>query len=327
MKFYTTSLLFILMIPLLKAQDVQFSQFYANPIYLAPSYAGSTHGTRLVGNYRDQWPKIPGTYISNSFSVDHFFERYKTGMGLSFFSDNAGAGKLVTYDITYSYSYKAQLMKDLFFQPGLAAYYYSRSINYEKLSFADQFFDSRFIGSTSESLSYERIQHADFAVSGLLYNSFSWGGFTVDHLMNLSPVLRKKNSYSDMRFTLFGGKKFVIRDVLRRTNDDYISVAFKYNYQSQLHQLDLGAYYYKDPLMFGIWYRGTPAGNEYSTSDAIIFLLGVQYRIYTFSYNYDMTINELITSTGGSHEISLTVTLDGSYNKKKKYKALPCPKF
>ena len=53
-------------------QDPQFSQFYANPMYLSPSFAGSTNGTRAVLNFRDQWPAIPGSFITYSASVDHY---------------------------------------------------------------------------------------------------------------------------------------------------------------------------------------------------------------------------------------------------------------
>lgn len=38
----------------LKAQTTQFSQFYASPTNLGPSFAGLTQGSRISLNYRDQ---------------------------------------------------------------------------------------------------------------------------------------------------------------------------------------------------------------------------------------------------------------------------------
>ncbi|MGM0478992.1 MAG: type IX secretion system membrane protein PorP/SprF, partial [Bacteroidota bacterium] len=35
-----------------RAQDPQFSQFYANPIYLNPAFAGSHGCPRFAANYR-----------------------------------------------------------------------------------------------------------------------------------------------------------------------------------------------------------------------------------------------------------------------------------
>ncbi|WP_417266065.1 type IX secretion system membrane protein PorP/SprF, partial [Brumimicrobium sp.] len=48
------------------AQDPQFSQFYANPIYLNPAFAGSHGCPRFAVNYRNQWPALSGTFVTYS---------------------------------------------------------------------------------------------------------------------------------------------------------------------------------------------------------------------------------------------------------------------
>ena len=47
-----------------KAQDPAFSQFYANPLYLNPAFAGSDICPRASLNFRDQWPGIGKTYVT-----------------------------------------------------------------------------------------------------------------------------------------------------------------------------------------------------------------------------------------------------------------------
>ena len=37
------------------AQDPSFTQFYANPLYLNPAFAGTARCPRLNLNYRNQW--------------------------------------------------------------------------------------------------------------------------------------------------------------------------------------------------------------------------------------------------------------------------------
>ena len=49
----------------LYAQDPQFSQFYANPVYLNPAFAGTARCPRVVLNYRNQWPGIPGNFVTS----------------------------------------------------------------------------------------------------------------------------------------------------------------------------------------------------------------------------------------------------------------------
>jgi len=311
-----------------KGQDAHFSQFYSNPLYLSPSFAGSSENTRVILNYRDQWPSIPGNFVTYSFSADHYFKSLRSGMGLILFSDQAGGGKLSTMNIGYLYSFKIPVTRTFYLQPGLSAYYYSRKINYSMLNFADQFFGSQFVGSTSEILPSIKVQHADFAASCLGYTANSWGGITIDHLMKMSSVLSTDSRYSSMRFSIFGGTKYTIKRRTRQRSYDVIYAAFNYRQQADIKQLDIGCYYLKKPLMFGVWYRGIPVGNQYSASDALIYLVGIKTNNFTISYSYDMTVGQLISKTGGSHEIAIIYSIIGeSRFIRKKYHQIPCPEL
>ena len=58
------------------AQDAMFSQFYANPLYLNPAFAGSNVCPRISLNFRDQWPSMQGCLLqqharSQSLSTTH----------------------------------------------------------------------------------------------------------------------------------------------------------------------------------------------------------------------------------------------------------------
>jgi type IX secretion system PorP/SprF family membrane protein len=196
------------------------------------------------------------------------------------------------------------------------------------LNFADQFFGSQFVGSTSEILPSIKVQHADFAASCLGYTAKSWAGITIDHLMKMSSVLSTDSRYSSMRFSIFGGTKYTIKRRLRQRDYDVIYAAFNYRQQADIKQLDIGFYYLKKPLMFGVWYRGVPVGNEYSVSDALIYLVGIKTSNFTISYSYDMTVGQLISKTGGSHEIAIIYSISGeSKYFRKRYHQIPCPEL
>lgn len=325
MKKLSIVIIFIGVLFKLNGQDAHFSQFYANPVYLAPSFAGGADGPRFVLNFRDQWPKIPGSFVTYAFSADHYIADFNSGMGIYFVRDDAGGGKLLTTNAGLAYSYKVKISRDFIFQPGLAAYYYSRYVDYSVIDFADEYFGTQHVGTTSEILPEDRVQHADFAISALAYVENSWLGFNVDHLMNVSPILREDYRYTNMRLSVFGGYQFQIGRRTRNKFNEHIHAAFNYYYQSNAHQLDLGAYYNRMPFIIGLWYRGIPVGNELFSADALIFLGGIRYENYTFSYSYDMTIGKLISHTGGSHEFSIIYSINSKLTGKRKYKAIPCP--
>jgi len=77
-------------------QDPHFSQFYAAPLYLGPSFAGAGENTRIMTNYRDQWPKMPGVFVTYSFSADHYMPDLNSGFGLFVMKDQAGDGKSIS---------------------------------------------------------------------------------------------------------------------------------------------------------------------------------------------------------------------------------------
>ena len=55
-----------------RAQDPIFSQYYANPIYLNPAFAGTAHCARMTFNYRNQWPALTGQFITTSAAFDKY---------------------------------------------------------------------------------------------------------------------------------------------------------------------------------------------------------------------------------------------------------------
>ena len=55
------------------AQDIGFSQFYANPLYLNPAFAGSAVAPRISLTYRAQWPGLVSAFTTVSASYDQYF--------------------------------------------------------------------------------------------------------------------------------------------------------------------------------------------------------------------------------------------------------------
>ena len=326
------------------AQIAHYSQFYSTPMTIAPSFAGLTEASRLSLNYRDQWPAIPGTFTTYSVGVDNYFKRAKSGVGLLVFRDVAGVGKLGLTEASLLYSYKIKIGQkrgninsEWFLRPGIQFKYSRRSIDFEKLTFADQLLGSNSVSSMAPPSPTKA--YIDFTASLLAYTDLYWGGFSVDHLLRPSQSLYGYNDRMSMKWSVFGGAKILLRDQKNRRvrygrDVENITFAFNYQYWDQFDQLDIGAYWTHDPLILGAWFRGIPIRDKNSKTfnniDAIIVLVGFKITPdLKIGYSYDMTvINSLFSHTGGAHEISLIYEFNKNLDRRfDKHSIIPCPSF
>ena len=328
------------------AQDPQFTQFYAAPLYLNPAFAGATLESRAIANARMQWAGLAKPFVTYAFSLDHNLEKYRSGLGFIVFHDKAGTGALSSTSASGIYSYKIQLYEKLIIRPAVQFSYGSRSLDYSKLIFGDQLdLQNNTTGiMTGEALgSGTRTNFFDFSSGVLAHNEQGWLGLSADHLNQPNEALNGDNSPIPVKLSIHGGFKINLNNSIYKTHgksrEKTLTPAFIYKSQGKYDQLDLGMYYYLEPLVIGMWYRGIPIFKQYrpgyGNNDALAVLIGMRQENFSIGYSYDLTISQLGPSgTNGSHEISLSLTFGGSdhkSNKKPKMRkrdmVIPCPKF
>jgi len=309
------------------SQDPTFSQFYANPLYLAPSFAGATEEYRLGLNYRNQWPAIPGVFHTYSIAFDKAMPNFNSGIGVLATYDVAGSGDLSTTNIGLLYSYDFNINRDWHVRPGVNFKFYYLGLDIYKLVFNSQLTGS---GTTPSVYPppFDNVADVDFATSALVYNDRIWAGFTLDHLLVPKTSFYGDDANVPIKFNLFGGIQIMRQTRLKVKLQEVLSVAMNFQKQAKFYQTDIGVYYYRDPLIFGLWYRGIPFVTS-QAGDALIGLLGVKTSQFHLGYSYDFTISNLISSTAGAHEVSIiyefsTLTLS---TQKKRMRAIPCPEF
>lgn len=321
-------IIWLFCLPKLTAQDPQFSQYYATPLHLAPSFAGtSPQKTRVGANYRIQWPEISNGFNTYSVGIDHYLSKIRSGLGLLLLRDQAGEGGLSLTNIGFQYSFDFQATPDIHIRPGLHFYYTQRNINFSNLVFYDQLLNEGSSSSTIVTPSEPLKGDVDVALSLLSYHNIFWFGSTVDHLLKGNQSLYGEQSPTPIKTSIFAGFKYLTRERLMRVNEESVTFTFLYKNQGEFSQLDLGAYYYKNPLMLGIWYRGIPINTKtYPGSDALAFMFGYKLDRISMGYSYDYTVSKLRTNTGGAHEISLIYHLKVPHWERKPT-AIPCPSF
>lgn len=307
-------------------QDPTFSQFYANSLYLAPSFAGATEEYRLSLNYRNQWPAIPGVFHTYSISFDKALLNFNSGIGVLATYDVAGSGDLSTTNIGLLYSYDFNINENWHLRPGVNFKFRYLGLNIYKLVFSSQMTGSGTVPPIYPP-PFDNVADIDFATSLLVYNDRFWGGFTLDHLLNPKQSFYGDESVMPIKLNVFGGVQIMRKTRLRQTYHEVLSVALNFQKQAKFYQSDLGLYYYRDPLIFGLWYRGIPFATS-QAGDAVIGLIGIKTSQVHIGYSYDFTISNLISSTSGSHEISVVYEFSSmSLGQKRRIRAIPCPEF
>lgn len=309
------------------AQDVSFSQMYASPLYLSPSFTGLTNGTRLSMTYRDQWPGIPNTYKSYAFAVDHFFMEQNSGVGLMFMRDDSGNGQLVRQDISVLYSYEIEVTRDIFVRPGLQFKYAERNLNLLDAIFpSDQGNDGSIIPGSSVDNENDNHKQIDAAASAMIYSDFFWAGIAVDHLIKSDIGVTDIETYQPIKTSLYGGYKYTYREGRKKRDEQTLTLAFNYRMQQGFNQLDIGTYWYINPLELGLWYRGIPFASQSGliNNDGLIFILGFNLGPVRFAYSYDLTLSDLGGMSNGANEMTLIYRFNQTFKKKRSRGAIPC---
>ena len=319
-------ILFYILVVDAYGQDPTFSQFYANPLYLSPSFAGATDEYRLSFNFRDQWPSVPGVFQTYSIGFDKAMPNFNSGIGVLATYDVAGSGDLSTTNIGLLYSYDFNINKQWHVRPGINFKFYYLGLNIYKLVFNSPITGS---GTTPPVTPppFDQVADVDFATSALVYNDKIWAGFTFDHLLTPKQSFYGNDSKLPIKFNFYGGIRIVGQTRLRKKLIEAFSVATNFQTQGRFYQTDIGLYYYKSPIIFGLWYRGIPFMTS-QAGDAVIGLIGIKTKQLHIGYSYDFTISNLITSSGGAHEVSIVYEfMSFTAGTRKKIHAIPCPEF
>ncbi len=303
--------------------DPQFTQFYSNPMYQAPSFAGAVEGYRVSLNYRDQWPKMPGRLTTASLALDYNVSPLNSGLGVIVINDMVGSANLSFLNAGLLYSYNVKINRKTFFRPGVGFYYTQRSLDFNKLVFASELET----GGQSPVLPSElsNARNFDGTISGLLIAHNMWLGITADHLTMPNISFTDMINRLPTKYTIFGGYRLYKVERLISTKRQSVTISGTYRHQGDADQLDLGLYWSYDPILLGVWYRDLPFIKDYTRRDAISILVGYKYETLSVGYSYDFTVSRLITNTGGAHEISIIYKFD--IEQKKKFKPIPCPSF
>ena len=304
----------------LYAQDPIFTQFYSNPVYLNPAFAGSNKCPRIVSNFRNQWPGFSGDFITTSLTYDQYVDKIKGGLGIILMSDQI-AKTLKSNEASFVYSYHQHLSRKFTLNFGIQGTYISKSVDRSNLTFGDMIHPRRgFVLSTQDVINYAPVDIFDFSAGILGYTDKFYVGFATHHLTepSFSYISTNNTSFLNRRYTAHAGTEISLNSKsLFSEEEKSLSPSVLFIKQGDFQQLNFGLYYRKGNYVVGAWYR---------EGDSFIVTLGMNTKLLRIGYSYDLTTSQLGVYSGGSHEISIALKLYCA-PKKKSLRAMSCPSF
>ena len=321
----------------LSAQDIHFSQYNAQPLLLNPALSGLNEcDYRVGGIFRAQWLAVSAgnTYRTTSVFADMaLFKPNKSsnflGVGISFYSDQAGDLNYTTNKVDISLAYHIILEKNTkqSFSVGLQGGFGHRGLDQTKAVFEYDPVTGEPVLSNSESLDRDPLFYGDIGL-GFLYSiaptrkSNYYFGFAIQHLNqpNISGFYSKNlNERQYMKFTGHFGSSIPLSDKL------FIQPGFLILKQGPSFEATISNYFkYKFsnlPNKNTAIYIGT----MYRVLDAVIIAARADFKGFNVNFSYDINVSKLTATSkaNGGPEIGLQYT--GCMRKKNKQTY--CPDF
>lgn len=317
------------------AQDPLFSQFYHSPVYLNPGFAGCSKNTfRAAYASRLQWMNLPDPMQYHTLALDWFIRGRNTDPNISsgFIFNHFSEGYIRTTQASLlfakNFGSNADVEKPWFLNVGVQAGRIWKSVNKDKLLFADQLTQNGPNGqpSQAELLQFARKGHLDISAGAVFtYGNMMIGG-AWHHMTTPENGLigDSKDSKLESRYTAH------ISFIHDTYSNNEGAIVYKptliINKQGISKSFLVGSLFDLPDkhIELGVWYRNNW---DFSNSHSLVIGLNIKFgkerNYYTsegndryragFSYDGELTKKPGIRSTSGSSEIGLLYESPSEY--------------
>ncbi|OYT14554.1 MAG: hypothetical protein B7C24_17715 [Bacteroidetes bacterium 4572_77] len=337
----------LFMLMSVNAQELVFSQYFNNPVNYNPATIGLNTGMKLRFQYRDQWVNLPGNFNTLSFNMD-IAERNIPGSGgfaMVINRNQQGQGFLENTMFGLGTSVRIRLQDNIITQLGILGTFVQKNINWDNLIFSDEL-DPRY-GDIYETgfvqPNADIIRYPDLTVGNVI--RFFMDSYTADKVVGTfgvalhhvfkpdesfiglkSSIPHKYVAHGDILFEKYLSSNYRTRNAVEKKFK--VNVGFIYENMQDISSFSAGVNMMRSNLYLGTWYRGESYG-DFNT-DALIFMVGVNTTIadnarIKIMYSYDWALNDLISISGPTHEITLSFQFDDVqlFGKGDKYNITP----
>lgn len=333
--------LMVVLKPVLKSQDLHFSQFNENPSLVNPALTGATNPFKAILTFKDQWNSVTNAYKTYGLTVEKRFtfkekknnnqsghymisggSSGRLGTGLAVYNDKAGDGGLGQTRVNLSVAGFVPINKRTYFSVGIQGSFVQRTLDQTKLVFPSQFNGTVYDPSLSqgENFGEQRYNYGDFAVGALwshaqdqtriaLNNFFKANiGFALYHVNR--PEYRFVNSNQKSPMKLVAHADFLM---CQANSDIAWAPSYMLQFQGKSMEFVVGCVikkYLKDKSKYtGLVKRSSVNyGLYYRNKDAVVLsFMYEKEEEYAIGISYDINFSGLASASRGRGGLELAL--------------------
>jgi len=292
------------------SQDVHFSQYFNNPLFINPAHAGNgINYVRASVFYRNQWNSVASPFRSQSIAVDKAVNRI--GVGAILTNNSAGNDGIRQMNILGNLTYIQPLDKDKANKIAIGMQFgiMQKSFDPSKMKFDSQYtpdngYDPN--APNGEIFANTRINRPDIN-AGILFTRNAgiadkklkpFAGVTMSHLTQPKESFIIDENKLPMKLSVSGGTGIVLgKQIELRPSVLYVK-------QDQYSEMTMGMLVSFSPGQTSVFQLG--GYNRFR--DAFVAYAGYQVSNFFLGLSYDINTSRLSESSGGQGGFELSLT-------------------
>ena len=299
--------------------DAQLTQYFEIPNYYNPSAIGTTDFIKIRGDMRMQWVGIENAPQSIALAADMPFKFLNQRFGVGLVMQNETLGLYSNMVLGAQLGYKFKLLKGEF-SAGVQVGLLNQKFKGTEVFIPD---NDDYHESADDAIPTTDIGGNAFDLGvGVFYtHKLFWAGVSCTHLTSPTITLNAESGEggneknyefkADRTLYFMAGSNIPLKNTLFEIIP---SVLVKSDFSYITGEIT-GRVRYNKFLSAGIGYR---------YDDAIMAMIGAEYKNFYLGYSYDYHMSEIAKASSGSHEIMLgyKLKLDFSEKNKNKHKSI-----
>ncbi|MFM7015904.1 MAG: PorP/SprF family type IX secretion system membrane protein [Bacteroidota bacterium] len=297
----------------IKAQDIHYAQYNYSPLNAGGAFSSLMNADfRMSANNRKQWNAVTIPYQTLSIGAEEKLNYYNNHLnnftgGILINQDKAGDGAYRTLNCYLSIGYQFQLNKDSdsWIAVGVSPGFSQKSIDFNKLSFDNQFLGDLFnpAAPTGENPNTNKLSYFDLGSSILLHQINGQHHFYIGYQLN--HINRPKQNFYSTNITEQAiHHQVLIGDIIQSNHEIVFLPSLLLARQNRFIECLFGAEIILPTTKKS---QSISGGLHYRIKDAIIPSIAINYNKFRIGLSYDINISSLKTASHnkGGAEISI----------------------